>query len=106
MLLIHSKFKGLPVASMQAGHKIANLSEPIINPETFAIEAFFVKFGGSKEEMVLHASDIRGVSQRGVIIDHDEQIMDQDDLVRLKTLGIDGVFTNYPARSRAFIRQA
>ena len=85
---MNSKFDRLAIASVQAGHRIASVNEPIVDPHKLHIVAFYVqKTEDTKEQLLLHTEDISEVTSRGLIIDHDEQLMSNDgDLVRLQEI--------------------
>lgn len=86
MLLFDSKIVGLRVASVQASSQIGTTEGYVINPRNLSIPALYVDSRLSPEPKVLHTSDIRDMNQKGLIIDHDEQLMDVDDLIRLKEI--------------------
>ena len=87
MLIMNSKFVGLPVASIQAGFPIAQVKDFIINPHKLHIVAFYVEKPDQDEDFVLFVDDITDMSRRGLVIDHDDLIMkNEDDLVRLKEI--------------------
>jgi uncharacterized protein YrrD len=83
MLLFHEVFNGMPVASVQATHKIGQVIAPIVDPRDLSISALAVQTP-QRSDLVLFTSDIRSISANGLIIDHDEQLMEQEGLVRLE----------------------
>lgn len=84
MLLYNEILKDLPVASVQATHQIGVVVEPIIDPRDLSIPALAVQAPRHQGSLLLFTSDIRSLSGKGIIIDHDEQLMEADGLVRLK----------------------
>lgn len=76
----------LPVASVQATHRIATVIKPIIDPRNLFIVALYVQTHPNVEPLVLFTSDIRSASSQGLLIDHDDQLMETEDLVRLKEI--------------------
>ena len=84
---MNSKFSGLPVASIQAGHRIGTVTELIIDPHKLKVLAFYVARAEGQPDDVLYVDDITDLSPKGLIIDHDDLLMkDEDDLVRLKEI--------------------
>lgn len=86
MLLFDSKLIGLKVASVQAAHQIGEVNGYVLNPRNLSIPALYVHSYHARANRILHTSDIRSLGNQGVLIDHDEQLMEQDDLVRLKEI--------------------
>lgn len=84
MLVLRKALENKPIASVQSGHRVAVSGEMIIDPRDLKIFAFYVSTP-QKQELVLHAEDIRSVTPQGMIIDDNDQLMSfDDDLVRLK----------------------
>ena len=70
---------------LQTGTRLAVMSQPIVDPRNLTVAAFYVD--GPlipAKPSVLHAIDIRELSDIGIIIDSDAKLMPMDDLVRLK----------------------
>lgn len=85
MLIMNSKFVGLPIASIQAGNRVATVTDVIIDPHKLRIMAFYALRTDSEDEDVLFVDDITNFSARGLVIDHDDMLMkDEEDLVRLR----------------------
>lgn len=82
MLLFGEILNGLPVASVQATHQVGQVIEPIVDPRDLSIMALRV-VSPNLGQRVLFTSDIRTVGTNGLIIDHDEQLMEVEGLVRL-----------------------
>jgi len=86
MLMLDNQLAGMPVASVQASRAIGRTSGYLIDPRKLHIVALSVDERTSPEPKVLHTSDIRELGGGGVIIDHDNQLMDTDGLVRLQSI--------------------
>ena len=85
MLILASSAKGTPVLSLQASASIADLADPIIDPETLQVLAFFVDSSLIEENAdVLMTRDIREFSFRGAVIDGISDLVDPNDIVKLK----------------------
>lgn len=87
MLLPIQRLIDIPVMSLQTGAELARVSEPIIDPRSLTIIAFYVE--GSLLEVnpaVLHVSDIRELSDIGMIIDDSDKLMGTEGLVRLQEI--------------------
>lgn len=87
MLLPIERLLNAPIMSLQTGAELARISEPIIDPRSMAIVAFYVR-GNLVEQSpsVLHVSDIRELSDIGVIIDDSDKLMSTEGLVRLQEI--------------------
>lgn len=86
MLVFNEIIAGLPVASVQATHKIGTVIGPIIDPRNLSLPALYVENRINSNPLVLFTSDIRSAGRQGIIIDHDEQLMERDGLVRLEEI--------------------
>ena len=87
MLLLKDRLEGTPIMSLQTGSAIAQVSELIIDPRQLKVVAFYCE--GPRLDVhpaILHASDIRELSDVGLIVDSADVIMQPDDLVRLKEI--------------------
>lgn len=85
MLLPIKRLIGTPILSLQTGSELAKISGVIIDPRKLTIVA--LRVSGSRlntAECVLHPEDIREISDIGVIIDSNDQLMETDGLVRLE----------------------
>ena len=87
MLLPIERLLDAPIMSLQTGAELARIDEPIIDPRTMSVMAFYVK-GNLVEETpsVLHVSDIRELSDIGIIIDDSDKLMGTEGLVRLQEI--------------------
>lgn len=86
MLVFNESINGVSVASVQASHRIGVVQQPIINPRNLSIIALHIETRLSSEHRVLFTSDIRSITPSGMIIDHDEQLMETEGLVRLREI--------------------
>jgi len=84
MLLYNEILKDIPVASVQATHQIGTVVEPVIDPRDLSIPALAVQAPRRQGNLLLFTSDVRSMGGKGIIIDHDEQLMEAEGLVRLK----------------------
>lgn len=87
MLVPIERFINLPVLSLQTGAELARTGEPIVDPRQLKIAAFWVS--GRRldhEKSVLHPTDIREISDIGLIVNSSDQLMSVEGLVRLQTI--------------------
>lgn len=87
MLLWREKIQNVPIMSLQTGAQLGVATEPIIDPHTLKIIAFYCE--GKLIEYqpaVLHTDDIREFGQLGFIINDSDDIMPLDNLVRLQSI--------------------
>jgi uncharacterized protein YrrD len=81
---MNNKLDDLPIVSVQASRPIGSVSGYIIDPRNLHIVALYADNRASEEPLILHTSDIREFNSQGILIDHDEQLMERDGLVRLQ----------------------
>ena len=85
MLIYASRLIGTPILSVQAGGRIATISEPIVDPDTLKIIAF--KTNGSliskSKAKILDTKSIREYSSYGVVIDDIDELVEKDDVVKI-----------------------
>lgn len=84
MLLFKDALDKLPIVSLQTGRVCGEIYSVILNPKTFAIEAFDARVGRRKR--VLFAHDIKEMTAKLCVIDDETQLMEDEDLVRLDHL--------------------
>ena len=85
MLIYNSKLINTPVLSVQAGGVIAFLDKPIIDPDSLKILAFFVTGPMvQSSENILDVKSIREYSHLGVVIDEIEELVGEEDVVKIK----------------------
>jgi sporulation protein YlmC with PRC-barrel domain len=85
MLLQKESLEGAPVMSLQTGAPIAQTSQIIIDPRELKVVGFYC--AGPRLDVqpaILNVSDIREMSDIGLIVDSADVLMSPDDLVRLK----------------------
>lgn len=85
MLLLSSKLTILPIMSLQTGAKIASITESVIDPSKLDMVAY--KVADKKldaGDWLLLAEDIREVSDIGFIIDSIDELVHEEDMVKLK----------------------
>lgn len=87
MLLLSTKLQQLPIMSLQTGARIAQINGLIIDPGTLDIIAYKV-FDNKLEpgNWLLLTDDIREVSDLGLIIDSIDELVLEEDMVKLKDL--------------------
>ena len=85
MLLLGERLLGTPVMSLQVGTKIATTVEPIIDPRNLIILGYEVD-GPLLEShpKVIRIADIRELSDIGMIIDSSDELVDLDDVIKIK----------------------
>jgi uncharacterized protein YrrD len=83
MLIFSEILNNLPVASVQATRQIGMVVEALVDPRDLSIPALRVQTP-QRHGRWLFTADIRSVNASGLIIDHDEQLMEPEGLVRLQ----------------------
>lgn len=87
MLLFGQRLIGTPVMSLQVGVKIAETVEPIIDPRTLKIIAYEVEGPLlDKKTHLVRIADIRELSDIGMIIDSSDELIEEDDVIKIKEL--------------------
>lgn len=86
MLITHTRILNVPIVSLQTGAPLGQATEPIIDPRQLHIIAFRCSGARVQGRPILHTSDIREVSNIGLIVDSADSLMPPDDLVRLQTV--------------------
>lgn len=85
MLMLSQRLLSLPIVSIQTGGQLGRVAGAIVDPRQLKIIAFYCSGPAIHyDPAILHSEDIREVNQLGLIIDSADDIMSQDDLVRLK----------------------
>lgn len=87
MLLPVDHLIDVPIMSLQTGTELARTTGVVIDPRHMKITAFYVD-GPLLEDhpSVLHPSDIRELSDIGMIVDNSERLMGTEGLVRLQAI--------------------
>lgn len=86
MLITASRLIGTPILSVQASAKIAEVAEPIIDPDTLKIIAFRVISPLVRTANILDAKSIREYSNYGMVVDSIEEFVEPDDIVRISNI--------------------
>lgn len=86
MMRLSDQYKDLPVLSIHAGHVIARVVDFLIDPHSLAVVGFYCQAPASKKTSILLTQTIREVSREGVVVNHEEDLSEPDDLVRLKDM--------------------
>ena len=86
MLITASRLIGTPILSVQASAKIAEVAEPIIDPDTLKIIAFRVISPLVRTANILDAKSIREYSNYGMVVDSIEEFVEPDDIVKISNI--------------------
>jgi uncharacterized protein YrrD len=86
MLMFNQKIISQSVASIQASHKIGQVVDFLIDPRNLSIPVLYVESQLNPEPLVLYTSDIANTSMHGILIDHNDLLMETEGLVRLQKL--------------------
>lgn len=87
MLVYSDHLLHIPILSLQTGAPLAKTERSIIDPRQLSIVAFYCE--GSrleKDQRILHVSDIRDMTDLGMIVDSNDVIMPAEGLVRLQEI--------------------
>lgn len=86
MLVANSKLLGTPILSVQAGGPIGIISSSIIDPDTLKILAFRLSgpLIAKSDTNLLDTSSIREYSNFGVVIDSIEELIADDDVIKIQ----------------------
>lgn len=84
MLRLSATITNLPVLSLRTGGKVADASEPIINPNNLKIEGWFCTDVFNRSTLILLSQDIRDFVPQGIAINDHSDLADPEDLVRLE----------------------
>lgn len=87
MLLLGQRLLGTPVMSLQVGVKVAETVEPVIDPRNLTIMAYEVD-GPLLEThpQFIRIADIRELSDIGMIIDSSDELVNLDDVIKIKEI--------------------
>ena len=83
MLITSASLIGTPILSVQASSKIAEISEPIIDPDTLTIIAFKVSGPLINKAYILDTKSVREYSQYGMVIDSIDDLAEPDDIIKV-----------------------
>lgn len=84
MLQLSANLLQKQVLSLRTGGAVAQIVEPIINPDNLKIEGFYCEDRFSKDRLVLLCQDIREILPQGFVVDDHEVLTEPDELVRLQ----------------------
>ena len=87
MLILNSQLLPRSVISVHAGAPIAYAKHAVINPHNLTIAGFFVdyvKLAG--QHPVLVSQDIRQITPKAFVINHEEDITPAEDLIRFSKI--------------------
>lgn len=85
MLITIDSLIRVPVMSLQTGAQLAETTSAIVDPRHLTITAFYVEGSNlDHSPSILHPTDIRELSDIGMIIDNATKLMSLEGLVRLK----------------------
>ncbi|OYX53226.1 hypothetical protein B7Y92_03665 [Candidatus Saccharibacteria bacterium 32-50-13] len=87
MLLLGERLLGTPVMSLQVGVKVAETVEPVIDPRNLVVVAYEVD-GPLLEShpKFIRIADIRELSDIGMIIDSSDELVDLEDVIKIKEI--------------------
>lgn len=86
MLMVGSRFIGMPVLSLHIGGQTASIKRAIIDPEDLKIIAFELEGAILKDPEIgsfLMAEDIRETSNQGLVVDSADRFVEPEDVIRL-----------------------
>lgn len=85
MLVTSTKLIGTPILSMQAGGKISQIAEPIVDPDKLKVIAFRLSGGVVPRSgaNILDVSSIREYSQYGMVIDDIDELVTENDVIKI-----------------------
>lgn len=87
MLILAKQLYEVPVMSLQTGAEIASTQEAIIDPGVLDIVAYRLKGPRlQSDDILLLTRDIREVSDIGFIVDSSDELMQEDDLLKVKEI--------------------
>ncbi len=86
MLQLNATFLNKPVLSLRTGGVIAQVYEPIINPDNLKIEGFYCTDRFNGKTLVLLYQDIRETNPKGYVVNDHDVLTDSSDLIRLKEI--------------------
>lgn len=86
MLQLSSAFDKKNVMSLRTGTAVAQITQPIIDPNNLKIEGFYCQDVFNKDILILLYQDIRELLPQGFVIDDHDVLAKPDELIRLKDL--------------------
>lgn len=87
MLILGSRLIGTPVMGLQTGARLAQASQPLIDPANLKIVAYIVD-GPLLDQhpSVLRMADVREFGDLGMIIDSSDELIGIEDVIKVKSL--------------------
>lgn len=87
MLISIENLVGVPIMSLQTGTQLAITTGVIVDPRHLTIAAFYVEGTGLEQSpSILHPTDVREISDVGMIVDDATKLMSLEGLVRLQEI--------------------
>lgn len=86
MLIELSKIVNSPVGALDQGKKVGTVKRVIINPDEGKVIALAIQTGLLREMKVASFIDVVEIDNNGVVISSPEQLLDLDDIIRVKEL--------------------
>lgn len=84
MLIYSSRLIGTPILSMQSSGPIGAIANPIVDPDSLKIIAFFIAGPLIRgDENILDAKSIREYSNYGCVVDSIDELVNKDDVVKI-----------------------
>ncbi len=85
MLIAHERLHHTPVMSLQTGGRLAQTARAVIDPRNLSVMAYELE-GPSLDHRssFLLISDVRELSNLGLIIDSNDEFVSPDDIIRLR----------------------
>lgn len=85
MLFNDKLLHNLPLGSVRSSGRIGTITGVVINPNNLHIDAFKCRVLRGQEQL-LSPLDVRNISPKGVVIDDHDNLLDEGDAVRLKSV--------------------
>ena len=86
MLIQGTYFKSMPVGSIRSAGRIGNVIDLVINPHNLHIDGLICRIVGERNNQIIMPTDIRDISQKAVVIDDHDRLIEPGDAVRLKPI--------------------
>lgn len=86
MLQLSSAFANKAVMSLRTGTAVADITQPIINPNNLKIEGFYCEDIFNRTQLVLLYQDIRENLPQGFVVDDIDALVPPSELVRLEEI--------------------
>lgn len=86
MLMVGSRFIGMPVLSLHIGGQTAAVKRVVVDPEDLSIMAFELEGPIIRDPEIgsfLMAEDIRETSNQGLVVDSADRFVNPEDVIRL-----------------------